>query len=378
MIEPQAVIAPGAIGIQGKLTNAAGNPLTGSYSIVFSLYEVDTGGTAICSDTNTVSVTNGLFNSYIDNCYTDVTGQKVWLGIKVGADAEMTPRQVIFPVAYAVSLVPGAEIRGSPDPVLLVENTSTAAGDYDAFQAQAISTGDAVMATAIDGYALVGYSNTNNALIAYSFNTTSFPAIYGCVAASPGTVCDDNRDKNATGVTGYSVVGDGMQGYATGQFMRGVYGDHSGLGSALGGYNNVADTTHHWYPTLYLMQGNADGDFVVGANSPQGTRYWRVDRAGTGYFNGGTQASGADFAEQIAVTGDEADYEPGDVMVISTQADRVVELSTSAYSTAVLGVYSTDPAVLGGAPDTDDPLGGVPVAIVGIVPCKVSAENGPI
>jgi hypothetical protein len=34
--------------------------------------------------------------------------------------------------------------------------------------------------------------------------------------------------------------------------------------------------------------------------------------------------------------------------------------------------------MLAGAPDQDDPLAGIPVAIVGIVPCKVSAENGAI
>ncbi|MCX8062179.1 MAG: hypothetical protein N3D16_06320, partial [Anaerolineales bacterium] len=31
-----------------------------------------------------------------------------------------------------------------------------------------------------------------------------------------------------------------------------------------------------------------------------------------------------------------------------------------------------------GAPDTNEPLSGIPVAITGIVPCKVSAENGAI
>lgn len=130
--------------------------------------------------------------------------------------------------------------------------------------------------------------------------------------------------------------------------------------------------------TLYLVQGNAGGDFVVGANSYLGTRYWRVDRTGKGFFNGGTQNSGADFAEQIAVAGEEAEYEPGDVLVISASADRMVELSTEPFATAVIGVYSTQPAVLANAPDTDNPLEGIPVAITGIVPCKVSAENGPI
>ena len=44
----------------------------------------------------------------------------------------------------------------------------------------------------------------------------------------------------------------------------------------------------------------------------------------------------------------------------------------------MLGVYSSDPAVLAGAPDTNSLPAGVPVAVIGIVKCKVSAENGPI
>jgi hypothetical protein len=103
-----------------------------------------------------------------------------------------------------------------------------------------------------------------------------------------------------------------------------------------------------------------------------------VDRTGKGFFNGGTQTSGADFAEQIAVAGSDVNYQPGDVLVISPDADRLAEISTQPFSTAVLGIYSENPGYLAGAPDTDNPLVGLPVAIVGIVRCKVTAENGPI
>jgi hypothetical protein len=160
--------------------------------------------------------------------------------------------------------------------------------------------------------------------------------------------------------------------------FRGVYAQNTGAGIAMAAASNSVDATNHNRPTLYLLQSNSGGDFVVGAGSYLGTRYWRVDRTGKGFFDGGTQASGADFAEQIDVNGDETQVEPGDVLVISPSADRKVELSNGAFSSAVIGVYSTNPAVLAGAPDVDNAFGGIPVAIVGIVPCKVSAENGPI
>src|SRR5208282_4762946 len=55
--------------------------------------------------------------------------------------------------------------------------------------------------------------------------------------------------------------------------------------------------------------------------------------------------------------------------------------SHRAYSTLVAGIYSTKPGVLATPHTMDDPEiknSEVPLAVVGIVPCKVTAENGPI
>lgn len=372
-----SVVAPGAIPIQGRLTNPSGTPLSGTYSIMFRLYEVDTGGTAVCTDTRSVSVVNGLFSDYMDNCYNDVTGQKLWLGVKVGSDPEMTPRQVIYSVPYALSLRPGAMISGTTYPILHVESTNTSGRALRAYAS----------ATSGTNYGVVGASSSPNGYGGHFYNSgggtglwgwtnaTNRPAIFGCMNASSGS-CDSGA--NPAGVIGKSASGDGVQGITADTAMRGVYGQNTGGGTAIAGYADSPSTTNHLYPTLYLVQADASGDFVVGASGYLGTRYWRVDRTGRGFFNGGTQTGGADFAEQISVHGHEADYEPGDVLVISDSADRTVELAAEPFATTVIGVYSTKPAVLAGAPDTDDPLEGIPVAITGIVPCKASAENGPI
>ena len=74
-------------------------------------------------------------------------------------------------------------------------------------------------------------------------------------------------------------------------------------------------------------------------------------------------------------------YEPGDVLEIDPTADRHLTLSHYAYSTLVAGIYSTKPGVLATPHSMDDPEiqnSEVPLAVVGIVPCKVTAENGPI
>jgi hypothetical protein len=52
--------------------------------------------------------------------------------------------------------------------------------------------------------------------------------------------------------------------------------------------------------------------------------------------------------------------------------------STAPNASAVAGVYSTRPAFLGGSADDADPAGKIPLAVVGVVPVKVTAENGAI
>ncbi len=52
--------------------------------------------------------------------------------------------------------------------------------------------------------------------------------------------------------------------------------------------------------------------------------------------------------------------------------------SASPYSTAVMGVYSTKPGTLGRRQTTPKNSDEVPMAMIGIVPTKVSAENGVI
>jgi len=105
----------------------------------------------------------------------------------------------------------------------------------------------------------------------------------------------------------------------------------------------------------------------------------RFDRTGKGFFNGGTQTGGADVAEAFSVEGDRSDYEPGDVLVISERTDRTVETAAEPYSTLVAGVYATKPGVLLTERHVNASLADqVPLGVVGVIPTKVSAENGAI
>jgi hypothetical protein len=109
--------APVLLQYQGRLTNpSSGSPVSdGGYTMVFRLYAIPTGGTALWTETRNITVSGGLFNTVLGEV-TPLTrslfnGQALWLGVKVGTDDEALPRQQLLPVAYALSLVPGAVIQ---------------------------------------------------------------------------------------------------------------------------------------------------------------------------------------------------------------------------------------------------------------------------
>ena len=105
-------------------------------------------------------------------------------------------------------------------------------------------------------------------------------------------------------------------------------------------------------------------------------------------FGDGTKQSTAwngilpsqDYAESIDVQGSRADYEPGDLIVIDPEVPGKFSRSSAPYSRLIAGVFSTKPGLLGmkSIADVPNQNAEVPMAMMGIVPTKVSTENGPI
>ena len=67
-------------------------------------------------------------------------------------------------------------------------------------------------------------------------------------------------------------------------------------------------------------------------------------------------------------------------MTVDPARDRRFKQVSQPYSTLVAGIYATKPGILATPHTMDDPrlASEIPLAMVGIVPCKVTAENGPI
>jgi hypothetical protein len=157
------------INYQGRLADKAGSPLSGTYTMTFRLYEAATGGTALDTDIHDVVVTDGLFNTEIDFDQSYFDGRALWLGIKVGTDSEMIPRQDFRPVPYALSLVPGAKIIGAAQWNLNVETTNASGR---ALQGQA-------SAASGTNYGVVGVSRSPDGYGGYFYNDEGGVGVYG-------------------------------------------------------------------------------------------------------------------------------------------------------------------------------------------------------
>jgi len=109
---------PQTLNYQGTLTNAAGQPFTGTRQIVFKFYNVQSGGSALWSQTmSTVTVTNGRFAVVLGPLDPAIFTGETYIGIKVGTDNEMVPRQKLNSVPYAFKSSTVVNLPNIPDPI---------------------------------------------------------------------------------------------------------------------------------------------------------------------------------------------------------------------------------------------------------------------
>lgn len=348
---PLAPLAPAAIvsdtiSYQGRLMDSGGSPVDATTVMTFNLYADPNDVTPLWSQISSVPVNDGFFNARLAVDPGHFDGRALWLGVWVEGDAaEMTPRQPLLAAPYALSLRPGAAISGTIPGVptlnvvsqgigIHVETTGSADPRDPAIVGLNFGPGDGpgVEGQSVNGFGVAGYSVDRPGVFGSSVNGTAgvFTSTYGY-----GVVV------NAAGLDGLRIFDP-------------IGGDYIKAGSDADPDFRVDNTG-----TVY-----ADGSFNCGLSS--------------GCFNTGI---GADVAERIDVT---EILEPGDVVEIDPDNPRHFRLSCSGYSTLVAGVVSTDPAITMNNNDlagddararTDNrPL----LALVGQVPVKASAENGPI
>jgi len=96
---------PDRISYQGQLNDQNGIPVNGAVTFTFALYLEDAGGAPLWSESQSILVSNGVFNVEL-GAATPLPSAlflepALFLGIQAGADQEMIPRQQIVSGAFA-------------------------------------------------------------------------------------------------------------------------------------------------------------------------------------------------------------------------------------------------------------------------------------
>lgn len=227
----------------------------------------------------------------------------------------------------------------------------------------------------------------------YGENQGASAGIYGRSDGWHATVGWYNGKGGAAGVFGHNGgTGPGVFGESTAEVSgnHGVYGETQGnwgwasgvygkafKAQAIGvtGWNTSSGAGVYGYSekgAAVVAKGPSANLIEAWDTAPENRRFY-VRNDGTVYADGKFMSSGADVAELLPAG---HGLEPGDVLVMGTNGE--LARSTLPNDPAVVGVYSTQPGFVGGVAGDGQSEGQAPLAIVGIVPCKVSAENGPI
>ena len=106
-----AAAVPPILTEQGRLFDQNDMPVTGTVQIVFNAYEQAVDGAAVWTETQTVTLDSGDFAVTLGEttpfpaglfAQAAADGKNLFLGITVGTDSEMVPRQRLLSVPYAL------------------------------------------------------------------------------------------------------------------------------------------------------------------------------------------------------------------------------------------------------------------------------------
>ena len=358
---PPLANLPDVIHYQGKLVDpGTGDPVSGQHQFVFSIYDADPGGNLLWQETQNVSVQDGWFSVMlgVQTALSDsiFDGNPRYLGIKVGADPEMTPRQPLATVPYAFRAKNAETLDGmdSGDFVAVAGDTMTgtlnlpsnglvAGGDQLVLSGGNVGIGTTSPSSSYKLYVVGGSANAiYGEGLSYGVYGSGITGVYGS-GSNQGVF---GSSSGGAGVRGYSSGGTGVRGhgniydfYATGPGTN--YGPFTGghevklcadfpesvepgmIVSVTGevqvrltdGEMSYSSTL----PTVQLSDTPADSKVigVIIAEAPLPEEHWYIDEANEGDRFGIINALGEG---RVWVTNINGDIEDGDYITTSAIA----------------------------------------------------------
>ncbi|HEV2349073.1 MAG TPA: tail fiber domain-containing protein [Terriglobia bacterium] len=148
---PQAVV-PRLMKFSGVLHDAAGKPLSGTVDVTFSLYNIESGGSPLWFETQSVQADDlGRYMALLGAMHADglpielfTSGAAHWLAIQVGSEAEQQPRVLLVSVPYALKAGDAETLGGKPASAYMLsesQNGTTSTTGASAATTNTVQTG---------------------------------------------------------------------------------------------------------------------------------------------------------------------------------------------------------------------------------------------
>jgi hypothetical protein len=431
---------PRTISYQGVLTDATGNPVPGgTYAIVFKLYDVSSAGTALWTETQSLTAANGVINAIIGgttllNLPFD---KQYWLGVTVGTGSELTPRLPLTSAAYGLraadaNAIFGFGVSATPQPNMLIPldasgkfpvsvvsggtsgnfirrgsaDTSRGSSTGPILLVSNLEDGDGINGRSVKGIGVGARSDSSDGVTGWTGGATH-SGVYGSSTQGRGVVGQSTYNNGVVGWTGSeSGSMSGVFGHSTNAIgVSGLSQNNNGVVgqtnvSSSGAYAGVLGTSLNGtgvkgysenYVAIQAVSRSADNAAIAAGNEGGGPAIYAQggSKGVAGVFRGNvilqslsTQATilelgeGLDYAERFNLS-DSTDIIPGTVLVIDSDQPGKLKASDQAYDRKVAGIVAGAKG-LGSGVRLGGTLYDKDVALAGRVYCNVDGTYGEV
>ena len=197
---PQKV--PARFGYQGRLLDQSGAALNGTHQVTFSIYKQPTGGTVLWSETQKLALASGFyatflgavtplpvdFDSAVFPAGTKVfDGSDLYLGVAVDGTDELTPRQQIGAVVYALRTAWAVRAKDADHADEATHAANSTSAGYATTAGSAGSATTAGSATSAS-YATTAANVSGGSVNATGVTTGTLSATSASIGSLPGRV----------------------------------------------------------------------------------------------------------------------------------------------------------------------------------------------
>jgi len=365
------------INFQGKLANSDGtNVADSSYTVVFTLYDASSGGNTLWTETDSVTTTSGIFQVALGATTLfpgslNFNSDSIYLGIKVGSDAEMTPRIRFSAVPYAFNAAQldgvvatqsanGFNLQGGTSTSSVASfNTASGALTFEPGIAEGLTLdtngGAALNIGNSNATSLVFGNSSNNPTFTFnngtgtiSFGGSGTTTFSGGLTITAGKTFTFNSDA-FTDLTGNGLTdsSNALTLLLTTSGNTANTSSNSGLELSSSGLRLLGGCS-----TGQVLQYNTSTSVWACGSVASGTNYWQSSSPGTidelnntmDLLLGGTSTNSADFAFMGVNTG---------TPTASISSGLANNSNTYLTGTGVLGTTSRQSLILGSSSTGD-------------------------